>query len=280
MKRAGVKFVHSPARHSFRHSGRLTLDLTPATARFATCGLRPLSEWGPTLPYVIETLIIAAAAALQAGTGMGMALLAAPLLMLVNRALVPGPMLCATMALSIAVVWRERAAIDRRLLSVAFVGLTVGCAIGAFALAVLIGVNLAEVFAIFILIIVALSVLGWQVRATTPSLLLGGAASGVLGTMFGVHGPPIAIVLQHEPPERLRVTLCAFFAVGCGVSLVALAIIGTFDFNQMGLGLALLPGVAIGFVCAPLLARLLNRQRARIAVLTISTLSAVALLLR
>jgi len=59
------------------------------------------------LPFVIETLIVAAAAALQAGTGMGMALLAAPLLLLVDRSLVPGPMLCATMVLSIAVVWRE-----------------------------------------------------------------------------------------------------------------------------------------------------------------------------
>lgn len=47
--------------------------------------------------------IIAAASALQAATGMGMALFAAPLLALVNPALVPGPMLCSVFALSIAV---------------------------------------------------------------------------------------------------------------------------------------------------------------------------------
>jgi uncharacterized protein len=232
------------------------------------------------LPYVVETLIVAAAAALQAGTGMGMALLAAPLLLLVDRSLVPGPMLCATMVLSIAVVCREWAAIDRKLLTVAFLGLIVGCAIGAIALAVLIDVNLAQVFGAIILVIVLLSVLGLHIRATTPWLLIGGVASGILGTMFGVHGPPIGLVLQHEPPERLRVTLCAFFSVGCGISLVALAIIGTFGFSQMELGFALMPGVAIGFACAPVLARMLNRQRARVAVLTISTLSAVALLLR
>ena len=232
------------------------------------------------LPFVIETLIVAAAAALQAGTGMGMALLAAPLLLLVDRSLVPGPMLCATMVLSIAVVWRERSAINRALLGAAFLGLAVGCVIGAITLAVLTGVNLAKVFGAIILIIVLLSVLGLHIRATTPSLLLGGVASGILGTMFGVHGPPIAIVLQHEPPERLRATLCAFFAVGCGISLVLLATIGTFGLSGMELGLALLPGVAIGFACGPVLGRMLNRQRARIAVLTISTLSAVALLLR
>src|ERR1700733_13576487 len=101
--------------------------------------------------FVIDTLIVAAAAALQAGTGMGMALLAAPLLLLVDRSLVPGPMLCATMALSIAVVWRERSAIDRTLLRVAFLGLAVGCVIGEVILAVLIGVNLAKLFGEIIL---------------------------------------------------------------------------------------------------------------------------------
>jgi hypothetical protein len=211
---------------------------------------------------------------------MGMALLAAPLLLLVDRSLVPGPMLCATMVLSIAVVFRERSAIDRNLLGVAFLGLAVGCVIGAITLAWLSGVNLANVFGAIILVIVLLSVLGLHIRATTPSLLLGGVASGILGTMFGVHGPPIAIVLQHEPPERMRGTLCAFFAVGCGISLVLLAMIGTFDVSGMEYGLALLPGVAIGFAVGPFLGRMLNRQRARIAVLTISTLSGLALLLR
>jgi uncharacterized membrane protein YfcA len=232
------------------------------------------------LPYVLVTAIVAAAAALQAGTGMGMALLAAPLLLLVQPSLVPGPMLCATMALSIAVVWRERASINRELLITALFGLAVGCVIGAFALAILIGVNLAQVFAVLILSIVLLSALGLHVRASGPALLIGGAASGILGTMFGVHGPPIAIVLQHEPPDRLRATLCAFFAVGCGISLIALAIIGAFGISQIGLGLALIPGVAIGFACGPVLGRMLNRQRARFAVLTISALSALALLLR
>ena len=211
---------------------------------------------------------------------MGMALLAAPLLALVDPSLVPGPMLCATMVLSAAVVWRERATINRKPLAVALVGLLAGCAIGAIVLAALVGVNLARVFGVLILISVLLSVLGLHIRASNVALLIGGAASGILGTMFGVHGPPIAIVLQHEPPDQLRATLCAFFTVGCAISLLALAAIGAFGISQIEQGLALLPGVAIGFALAPLVARLLDRRRARIAVLTISTFSALALLLR
>src|SRR5262249_24335037 len=161
-----------------------------------------------------------------------------------------------------------------RLLGVAFLGLAIGCVIGAIMLAVLTGVALAKAFGAVILVIVALSLLGLRIRATTPSLLLGGMASGVLGAIFGVHGPPIAIVLQHQPPDRLRATLCAFFAVGCGISLMLLAVIGSFGIGGIGAGVLLLPGVAIGFACGPSLGRRLNQQRARIAVLTISTLSA------
>ena len=116
------------------------------------------------------------------------------------------------------------------------------------------------------------------VRVGRVALLVGGTASGVLGTMAGVHGPPIALVLQHEPPERLRGMLCAFFTVGCAISLAALASIGVFGVAEFGVSLELLPGVAVGLALAPIIAGRIDRRRARIAVLAISALSALALL--
>jgi uncharacterized protein len=228
----------------------------------------------------IAIMIVAAGSALQAATGMGMALFAAPLLVLIDPAFVPGPALCAVIALSAAVAWREGAAIDRRILFVALLGLTVGSAIGAVLLRLLIGHDLSRVFAALILVAVGLSVAGLRVRTNKPALLIGGAASGILGTMAGVQGPPIALVLQHEAPDRLRATLCAFFASGGLVSLLALAAAGTFSIGELGLGLELLPGVALGFAIAPVFARRIERRQARAAVLVISTLSALALLMR
>jgi uncharacterized membrane protein YfcA len=229
---------------------------------------------------VIAIMIVAAGSALQAATGMGMALFAAPLLALIDPAFVPGPALCAVMALSAAVTWRERAFIDRRILFVALPGFSVGCAIGAVLLAVLIGRDLSRVFAALILAAVFLSVAGLRIRISRLALLIGGAASGILGTMAGVQGPPIALVLQHEAPDRLRATLCAFFASGSLVSLLALGAAGVFGIGELGLGLELMPGVALGFAIAPVFARRIERRQARLAVLTISTLSALALLLR
>jgi uncharacterized membrane protein YfcA len=232
----------------------------------------------PILPFVLATAIIAAASALQAVSGMGMALLAAPLLVLIDPAFVPGPMLCAVMALSAAVARRDRAAIDRSVLTMALGGLLAGTVVGAALLALFVGMNLVRVFAMLILGAVLLSIFGAPARVGGLSLLIGGAASGVLGTLSGVHGPPIALVLQHEPPERLRVTLCAFFAVGSALSILALAIAGVFGIAQVGASLELLPGVAIGLAVAPLIS--IDRRRARAAVLAISAISALVLLLR
>jgi uncharacterized membrane protein YfcA len=231
-----------------------------------------------TSQIAVETVIVAVASAIQAATGMGMALFAAPLLALVDPGLVPGPTLFAVMVLSAVVAWRERLMLDFRTLAPAMLGLLCGTAIGTTVLAILVGWHLAPLFAILILAAVLLSVVGMTVRVGRVALLVGGTASGVLGTMAGVHGPPIALVLQHEPPERLRGMLCAFFTVGCAISLAALASIGVFGVAEFGVSLELLPGVAVGLALAPIIAGRIDRRRARIAVLAISALSALALL--
>src|SRR5579885_604306 len=229
---------------------------------------------------LLAMLVAAGGAALQGATGMGMALFAAPLLALLDRGFVPGPTLCAIFVLSAAVALRERAAIDGRILALALAGLVAGSGLGAVLLSLLAGIDLARVFAVMILLAVALSMAGLRLRTSAPALLAGGAASGVLGTMAGVQGPPIALVLQHEPPERLRPTLCAFFSAGSLISLLALWLAGLFGGHEIGLALWLLPGVPAGLWLAPALARRIDRRRARAAVLAISALSAAALLLR
>jgi uncharacterized protein len=233
----------------------------------------------PSLQFFFETVIVAVASALQAATGMGMALLAAPLLALVDPRLVPGPALLSVMVLSGVVAWRERAALDFRMLIPAILGLLAGTAIGSAILVLLFDWHFSRIFGALILGAILLSLLGLPITASRLALLIGGTASGVLGTMAGVHGPPIALVLQHEPPGRLRGMLCAFFTIGCAIALIALAVIGAFGMTKVRLGLTLLPGVAAGLALAPIIARRIDQRRARIAVLSISALSALALLL-
>ena len=229
---------------------------------------------------LLAILVVATGAAVQASTGMGMALLSVPLLLLLDPAYVPGPALCAVMVLSAAVAWRERQSVDRRILLLGLLGFAAGSVVGAVVLRLLAGIDLSWVLGVLILAAIAVSLAGLRIETGRVTLLVGGTASGILSTMAGVQGPPIALALQHQRPDRLRATLCAFFATGSAVSLAALAMTGLFGLPQARLGMTLLPGVLIGFAAAPLLARRIDARRARISVLAISAASALTLLLR
>jgi uncharacterized membrane protein YfcA len=231
-------------------------------------------------PIVLCLLIIAVGSAIQASFGLGLALFSAPLLALVDTRLVPGPMMVATLAVSAGMAYRERSAIQGRELGVSLIGLLAGTALGAAALKLVAGEHLPQILGALILVAVLISASGFAVRANPPALLAGGTAAGIMGTMIGIHGPPIALVFQNSEPIRARAMLGSFFAVGNAVGIVALAIVGLFGREQAVLGAVLVPGAVLGWVVAPACARFVSRKWLKVAILTISGLSAVVLLFR
>lgn len=159
----------------------------------------------------------------------------APELALVDPRLVPGSMLLAGSLLALASAYRERHAVDAKSFGLSLLGLAIGTVFGAAALRALSPAPLGKVFAILVLLAVALSVSGFRVRPTRPALFAGGAAAGMMGTMVGIDGPPIALVLQHARPEQARAMLGAFFFVAYVGSVVALAAFGLFGVLQLQL---------------------------------------------
>src|SRR5205807_4914031 len=105
----------------------------------------------------------------------------------------------------------------------------------------------AKLFGAVILLAVLVSVASPKFAATRRTLLAGSTVSGIMGTMAGVHGPAIALVLQNKEPAQIRATLGAFFAVGYIMAVVWLAALGLFGGYQLAMGVALLPGVGIGY---------------------------------
>jgi uncharacterized membrane protein YfcA len=234
----------------------------------------------PLLGLLAANLIMMLATLLQASVGIGLALLAVPLLVLVDPRLVPGPMLLAGSVLTFVSAYRERHAMDTRGFGLALFGLAGGTVCGAVALRALRGAPLDKLFAILVLLAVALSVSGMRIRPTRSALLAGGGAAGVMGTMVGIHGPPMALVVQHARPEQARAMLGAFFFVAYMGSVTALASFGLFGVLHLQLAVYLLPGVVVGVSVAPILAGYMNPTRLRAAILLISATSAVVLLLR
>ena len=229
---------------------------------------------------VLATLVMAIGAALQAAVGLGMALFVVPLLALIDVRLIPGPVLLASVALAVMMAYRGRAAINRRELTLSLVGLCMGTAVGAWGLSLVAPASLTKLFALLILVAVLVSLIGTGVRVSRGALLAGGGAAGVMGTMVGIHGPPIALVFQNAEPAQARAILGAFFAVGYATSVIALFAVGLVGRQELTVGLLLLPGVGIGYATAPLVGRFVDRRRLRIAILTISGASAIALALR
>ena len=86
-----------------------------------------------------------------------------------------------------------------------------------------------------------------------------------MGTASSIGGPPMALVYQHGPGDRLRATLGAYFVAGATMSLSALAVVGRFGPTEAWLGAALVPGIVLGFTASNRLKGLVYSQQVLLA---------------
>jgi len=233
-----------------------------------------------TFDFLFCALAVLAGACVQGASGIGFALFAAPIVALRLPELVPGPMIVLGGAVSLLAALREYRQIDVRTTGLALAGRLPGSIVAGLAVGLLPRTAFAAVFAALILAAVALSLVGWRVRANAPALLTAGFASGFMGTLTSVGTPPMAIVLQHAEPARLRATVGGFLVIGALISVGVLAAAGRFGVHDLELSLGLLAPLAAGFAASSLLIRRLDPRRVRQAALAICALSAIALLVR
>ncbi|ASO20181.1 hypothetical protein FHR81_000135 [Actinoalloteichus hoggarensis] len=228
--------------------------------------------------FVIAGLAVLVGAALQGTIGLGLGMLAGPILALLDPTLVPGPLLMLATVLTLVVVLRERAALDLAGTGWALAGRVPGTAAGALLVAVLSPDAVTVVLAAVVLLGTVISALGWTPHPTRPALLLAGAASGVMGTATSIGGPPMALVWQRLSGARLRAMMSAFFLVGCLLSLTALAIVGELTVDGIAAAAPLIPFVLLGYLGSRLLGRALDHGRLRVLALSVCAASALILL--
>ena len=217
---------------------------------------------------------------LQGAVGFGMGILGSPILLLIDARLVPGPILASTMVFTTLLTLRERRAVDVGGLRWAVAGRAAGTIPAAALLAVLPSEQLSLLFGGIVLFAVAISISGLHVEPRPMSLLVGGALSGIMGTIAAIGGPPIALLYQHAPGARVRGTLSSLFLVGTVISLAALALVGRFGRAELQFTLALLPGALFGFVVSRRIASRLDRGYTRSAVLTIAAVAGLVVVVR
>ena len=54
-----------------------------------------------------------------------------------------------------------------------------------------------------LLIATYMSAKKWNIVATKKNITIAGTASGIMGTLTGIGGPPMAIVYQNSSAEKL-----------------------------------------------------------------------------
>ncbi len=222
---------------------------------------------------VLAAAIVGLGATVQGSVGFGMALLSAPLLTLIDRRLVPGPLLVAALALTLLVVWRDRRSVDVGGVKWALVGRVPGTVVGALTLSLLPLHTLTLIFGGVVIAAVLMLAFGLPLKPKVPVLLGAGLLSGFMGTTSSIGGPPVAMVYQHEKGPAVRGTLAGYFTFGASMSIAALAIVGRFGLRELGWALWLLPGVLVGFALSARVTRWLDAGRTRQAVLVVAALS-------
>ena len=223
--------------------------------------------------------LVLVGAAVQGALGIGMGMIASPLLTLADHGFIPGAIVISVLPLSLAVVLQEHHRIDRRGAGLALLGRAPGVVLGVIAIAWAGPRELAFLVSGSVLLAVAASVTGVRFRPTPRALVIAGVTSGFTGTATGVGGPPMAITYQNADPHVARATLALFFGVGAVMSMVALTLAGEIGQRQWELALLLLPGVLIGFAGSNWLTGHLHGERARRFILALCATSAIALII-
>lgn len=228
----------------------------------------------------VSTIVITLGSVLQASTGLGAGLVTVPLLALISLELIPGPLIFASLALSSLMAYRGRTSINFLNVKTLAAGLIAGTALGTLSISAVPLDRAGILFGALVLLAVAITAAGIRIRFSRANLLGAGALSGFMGVTASIGAPVLAILYQHEEARTLRATLAFLYFVSSIMMVAFLHVGNRFGVRELELGLCLIPGFLIGYFLAAPIAKLLDKGYSRIAVLAISTVSAVVLIAR
>ena len=229
---------------------------------------------------ILFSAVVLVAGFIQGSTGMGFALITAPVISLFRPELLPVCVLLLMLPLSVYVVHREHRAVDRSGSAWITAGRLVGTFGGLAVLAWLSARNLSIFVGVSTIAAVAAT---WFMPAFTPgrgALVTAGLITGVTETATGIGGPPLALVYQHQPVAVMRSTLGLCFLIGQVMSLVTLFVSGHISRVQLLAAAALLPALVIGALLSHFVHHRINDRFMRAFVQIFAVTSGLVLLVR
>lgn len=230
--------------------------------------------------WALALFITATAASFQGTVGLGFAMISVPLLSLLHPSLAPVPQLLMALPLTLAMVWRERHAIDLHGFWWLIGGRIPGAFIGVGLLAVASQRFLDAFIALVVLGAVGVMAVGVHIKRTKTSKFAAGVASGTTGVVASIGGPPVALVYSREDSDTIRSTLAAVFTIGMTTSIIFRYFSGNISGDDVRVSLVLFPAVVMGYIVSGLITEQVSRRHVRTAILVVSGVAATALLVR
>lgn len=234
----------------------------------------------PLATVVVIGLIVLVGSFVQGAIGLGLGMLGAPLIALLEPQLVPTMLLVLAIVISTGVMVTEWRHVSWRAVGWALPARVPGTVLGVWLATSFSPRVLGIVIAVVVLAAIALTVRTVEVEQTPVNLVEAGFAAGTSGTAAAIGGPPMAIVMAHRPPREVRGTLSVFFVVGSVLSVALFAFQGELPRASLVLSGLYLPLVVVAFIAATLTHRRIPREAFRRAVLALCGLSAVVLLVK
>lgn len=233
----------------------------------------------PLDPHILAlaSLIVFVGALTQSLIGFGMAVVAAPLLYLIEPSLVPAPVILMGFSIAMLTLLRERGALEFNGLQYALLGRIPGGFIGAGLLLVAPQAVLGMTIAIIVAIAVLLSLLRLNLVVNRRSLFIAGVISGIFGNIAAIGGPPLAILLSGKDAKQFRAALSAFFIFSSTIAIVILGLTGLLTLHHFYCSALLLPSVLLGYLVANRLVGRIDKNKTRLMTLVLCSLSAILL---
>ena len=224
--------------------------------------------------------VVLGAGFIQGATGLGFALIVAPVVGLLEPTLMPVCVLVLLMPLNAYVLWRERDALDRVGTGWITAGRVAGTGLGLWILVALSAGQLAVVVGAATIAAVLATGFAPAFTPGRPAFVSAGVVTGITETATGIGGPPLALVYQHHPVAVMRASVALCLLLGELVSLATLAGVGRIGAAQLVAAAQLLPALGAGAWLSHAIHRRVDARFLRTFVLVFALISGIVLIVR
>lgn len=184
---------------------------------------------------------------MQTAVGFGMALVAAPIVVMVKPEWVPYILTVTALAVSLGNTWNQRKDIQWQQLYSPMVTRIPGTMIGLWILLVIETEWLQIIVALMVLLTILVTMRMKPFPSTSLNMGIAGFFSGITGTTTNIGGPPMALVMQHSASNHVRANLSVYFVYSCIVSLIGFMWAGLMSTQLWIDSLTMVPIAFLGF---------------------------------